>query len=161
MGPRHECTTNQSGRLMKLRGYGSRRFMFGTRCLAGWQDLKTTYNPATPPTHSFTHRRIVNPPSNRQPTIESSNQRPSPSPQGFEILLIDEHLTPSCCPLCRITTSMANKWPPRRSHWTLKCVSPKYQATLGGRERLWNDDLVATMNFLASLHGYRGIGWII
>jgi hypothetical protein len=98
MGPSHECTTNQSGRLMKLRGYGSRRFMFSTGCLVGWQDLKTTYNPAAPQhipspavRESSTHYRIVNPPSF------------SPYTPGFEIMPIDEHLTSSCCPLCKAT----------------------------------------------------------
>ena len=37
----------------------------------------------------------------------------------------------------------------------LNCVSLECQTTLGGRERLWNRDLVATMNFLAILRGHR------
>ena len=84
--------------------------------------------------------------------------------KGFEILLIDEHLTSSRCPICKApiqpfkTRESPRPWQAngrlRIVTGLLKCVSLECQ-TLDGRERLWNRDLVVTMNFLAILRGHR------
>ena len=85
--------------------------------------------------------------------------------KGFEILLIDEHLTSSCCPLCKSpirpfkTRESPRPWQAsgrsRIVTGLLKCISTECQTSLGGRERLWNRDLLATMNFLAILCAQR------
>jgi len=86
--------------------------------------------------------------------------------KGFEILLVDEHLTSSRCPLCKAPIrpfkfrKSPRPWQAANGHQRivtglLKCSSRECQAILGGRDRLWNRDLVATMNFLAILNAYR------
>ena len=85
--------------------------------------------------------------------------------KGFEILLIDEHLTSSRCPICKAPVwpfKLVNHHAPWQANGRsrivtglLKCVSQECRTTLRGRERLWNRDLVATLNFLAILSGDR------
>jgi len=45
--------------------------------------------------------------------------------------------------------------PPRLVHGLRKCESEEYRAILNGKERLWNRDVLATLNFLAILNGLR------
>ena len=45
--------------------------------------------------------------------------------------------------------------PPRLVHGLLKCGSEECRTILDGKERLWNRDLLATLNFRAILSGLR------
>jgi hypothetical protein len=85
--------------------------------------------------------------------------------RGFEILLLDEFQTSSRCPICKSKVSSFKRrrssrpWrandPPMLIHGLLKCGSQECRGILGGKERLWNRDLLATLNFRAILNGLR------
>ena len=84
--------------------------------------------------------------------------------KGFDILLLDEYRTSSWLPLCKSEVKPLKSrrtprpWqsndPPHLVHGLLKCGSEECRAILG-KERLWNRDLLATLNFLAILNGVR------
>ena len=85
--------------------------------------------------------------------------------KGFDILLLDEYRTSSRCPLCksivkpfkhrRTPRSWRGNDSPRLVHGLLKCGSEECRTILDGKERLWNRDLLATLNFRAILNGLR------
>ena len=84
--------------------------------------------------------------------------------KSFDILL-DEYQTSSRCPLCKSEVKPFKRhqtprpWqsndPPRLVHGLLKCGSEECRAILDGKERLWNSDLLATLNFRAIVNGLR------
>ena len=85
--------------------------------------------------------------------------------KGFDILVLDEYRTSSRCPLCKseVKPFKRRRTPrrgrgndsPRLVHGLLKCGSEECRAILDGKERLWNRDLLATLNFLAILNSLR------
>jgi hypothetical protein len=85
--------------------------------------------------------------------------------KGFDILVLDEYRTSSRCPLCksevkpfkrrRTPRTWQNNSPLRLVHGLLKCESDECRTILNGKERLWNRDLLATLNFRAIVNGLR------
>jgi hypothetical protein len=85
--------------------------------------------------------------------------------KGFNVILIDEYLTSSRCPLCHNPVQKFRErpsprpWrknlPPSLVHGIVKCQSEECRLALGGKDRVWNRDLLATLNFRRILEGYR------
>jgi hypothetical protein len=85
--------------------------------------------------------------------------------KGFEILLLNEFRTSSFCPICKCQVKAfkhrlsPRPWrrddPPRLVHGLLRCQSNQCRQILNGKDRLWNRDLLATLNFRAILEGLR------
>jgi hypothetical protein len=89
--------------------------------------------------------------------------------KGFNVILIDEHLTSSRCPICHnpvqkfLLHTSPRPWrqniPPSLVHGIVQCQSEECRLALGGKVRLWNRDLLATFNFRRILEGYRKWRW--
>jgi len=85
--------------------------------------------------------------------------------KGFDILVLDEYRTSSRCPLCKSDVKpfkyrrTPRPWrdndSPHLVHGLLKCESEECRTMLDGKERLWNRDLLATLNFRTILNGLR------
>ncbi|KAI8388266.1 uncharacterized protein BYT42DRAFT_611336 [Radiomyces spectabilis] len=84
--------------------------------------------------------------------------------QGFEVYLLDEFKTSSCCPDCgdplEKFKKVPNPRPYRRTkqpevlcHGLLRCTNQKCKHDHG--YKLWNRDLAAVLNFRKILFGHR------
>ena len=88
--------------------------------------------------------------------------------KDFNVIFIDEHLTFSRCSLCHNSVQKflkrlsSRSWrknlPPSLVHSIVKCQSDECRLALRGKNRVWNRDLLTTLNFRRILKGYRNEG---